>query len=428
MIATHVPSLLCLGCAIVFLSGCTPNATFHVKHPLGKSGSTILTTADLRGMNVTELNPSTVPGQVRPKQITCLEPSADLAKAISSNTSGAGSAPLGALFGAGVSGETAASVSRSVSESAAQMTDRLASIQLLRDALYRACEAYANGALTATSYAVLLSRYDDVMITMLLGELAAANFGGSSASLGGGTSGSANATFEQQRAQAEAEETDAVAAKSEADKKVAAQEQAVASAAAEHEAAIDARSKLADSPDAEGQPSIEDMDRAVGEKQEALHQEELTLAQLQTEQDLLDGALSEARAAVAASRSFASATGIAGAKDVSGTERTKIAASLQEMQRKYVENINSDALVVACISALDKPKQPQQHHTLLVDFCSRELSRGGLLAKTLNAQGELLRILRDKSLHEADVRRLEFHAKQMRDIKQQVEGLDKPAQ
>lgn len=424
MIVTHVPSLLRLGCAIVFLSGCTPNSTFHIKHPLGKSGSTILTTADLRGMNVTELDPSTVPGQVRPKQITCLEPSADLAKAISSNTSGAGSAPLGALFGAGVSGETAASVARSVSESAAQMTDRLASIQLLRDALYRACEAYANGALTATSYAVLLSRYDDVMITMLLGELAAANFGGATASLGGGTSGSANATFQQQRAQAEAEETDAVAAKTEADKKVAAQEQKVAKAEAEHAAAQDARDNLGDAPEADTQPSVEDLDRAVDETQEALHQEEVALAQLQTEQNLLDGALTEARAAVAASRAFASATGISGAKEVSGTERTKIAESLQEMQRKYVENINSDALVVACISALDKPKQPQGHHTLLVDFCSRELSGGGLLAKTLQAQGELLRILRDKSLHEADVRRLEFHAEQMRDIKEHVKDLE----
>jgi hypothetical protein len=57
------------------------------------------------------------------------------------------------------------------------MTERTQTIQLLRDSLYRACEAYANGALSDTTYALLLSRYDDTMVTMLSSELVAGAFG-----------------------------------------------------------------------------------------------------------------------------------------------------------------------------------------------------------------------------------------------------------
>jgi hypothetical protein len=60
--------------------------------------------------------------------------------------------------------------SRAYAESLAQLTNRLATIQLLRDALYRACEAYANGALSNAAYAVILSRYDDLLIRPLIAK------------------------------------------------------------------------------------------------------------------------------------------------------------------------------------------------------------------------------------------------------------------
>ena len=40
----------------------------------------------------------------------------------------------------------------------------------LRDGLYRACEAYANGALGADAYALILSRYGQLMTTLFLGQ------------------------------------------------------------------------------------------------------------------------------------------------------------------------------------------------------------------------------------------------------------------
>src|SRR5204862_6868923 len=78
-------------------------------------------------------------------------------------------------------------------ESLAQLTNRLATIQLLRDGLYRACEAYANGAVSEITYAIMLSRFDKLMVTLLTGELVAGNFGQSLAVLGTGSSGGAGA-------------------------------------------------------------------------------------------------------------------------------------------------------------------------------------------------------------------------------------------
>ena len=180
---------------LLHLVGCSSRtSSFHIPEQLGV-GRTVLTSADLRGMNTVPVTPGDLKyGRVTPRQITCVEPSADLAKAISSSTGVGTSFSFGGLFGAGTSGDGTTSSTQSVTEAGAQMTNRLAVIQLLRDALYRACEAYGNGALSSTSYAVLLSRYDHVMVTMLLGELAAGNFGGDElASLGGSGGASASA-------------------------------------------------------------------------------------------------------------------------------------------------------------------------------------------------------------------------------------------
>ena len=59
----------------------------------------------------------------------------------------------------------------------AQLGERLASIQLLRDKMYRACEAYANGATTQGGYISMLARVDKTMGAMLALEMSAGAFG-----------------------------------------------------------------------------------------------------------------------------------------------------------------------------------------------------------------------------------------------------------
>lgn len=55
----------------------------------------------------------------------------------------------------------------SLTESALLMARRTQTIQLLRDGLYRACEAYANGAISRDEYARILSRIDDLAVTLV---------------------------------------------------------------------------------------------------------------------------------------------------------------------------------------------------------------------------------------------------------------------
>lgn len=146
-------------------------------------GKTIFTDAKQRMITSLPIEPASRPGQVQPKRITCAEPSPDVVQAISET--------LSASLKVAVQnkGEGAVAFSRSAAASVAQLGERLATIQLLRDGMYRACEAYANGAVSSASYAVILSGYDDSMVTLVMGEWAVGAFGRSLANIGGATGG-----------------------------------------------------------------------------------------------------------------------------------------------------------------------------------------------------------------------------------------------
>ena len=167
----------CLIIATVSMSACSMFGSSPEIHSIG-SEQALLTDASYRAIIKFNRNDD---------YVICAEPSPDVAKALSEGFS-VGLA--GALQGVeGATPEASASLGRSAAESLAQLGERLATIQLLRDALFRACEAYANGALSETAYAILLSRYDDTMVTLLTSELAAGAFGRSLATLSSESSG-----------------------------------------------------------------------------------------------------------------------------------------------------------------------------------------------------------------------------------------------
>jgi hypothetical protein len=60
-----------------------------------------------------------------------------------------------------------AQLAASLAEAVQSVGRRTQSIQLLRDGLYRACEAYLNGAITANEYRLLLSRISAFAITLV---------------------------------------------------------------------------------------------------------------------------------------------------------------------------------------------------------------------------------------------------------------------
>lgn len=155
---------------------------------LGPSGA-IATNADVRLVHRfrgREMVP--VPGPTgemnrfaqQDREYLCAEPSPDVARVVQaalSNSISASGTGTPATGGVAIEAQLASQLNASRSEGIAQLTKRIATIQLLRDGLYRACEAYANGAIGREIYTAIISRYDRMMITMLLGEMAAGNLG-----------------------------------------------------------------------------------------------------------------------------------------------------------------------------------------------------------------------------------------------------------
>lgn len=145
--------------ATLALSGCT---WFQSDVRRGYSqngswdGSVVYTTADVR-MVSQRVHP------VTHQLVTCTEPTSDVAKALSTaaelNLKG-GTANANGQIGAG--GGSA--------EAVAELAGRSTALLALRDALFRACEAYANGIIGSDAYALVLSRYGQLMTTLFLGE------------------------------------------------------------------------------------------------------------------------------------------------------------------------------------------------------------------------------------------------------------------
>src|SRR5215472_10630202 len=114
------------------------------------------TTADVR--MITQRNR---PGS--PNPIICTEPSPDVAKALSTAAQLSGSGGNGTATGSlGAGGASA--------EAALALAGRSTALLGLRDGLFRACEAYANGVIGADAYALILSRYGQLMTTLFLGQ------------------------------------------------------------------------------------------------------------------------------------------------------------------------------------------------------------------------------------------------------------------
>lgn len=152
-----------------------------------KGGESTLIDARQRAILNIPVADSPRPGLITPQRVVCAEPSPDVALAIAQSF-GFGLSILGG--GAGPQGSGA--VSGSTSEGIAQLAERTQSIQLLRDQMYRTCEAYANGAITGTTYNLRMAKYDKAMVTLMLGEVAGGAFGRAGAAIGGKAEGTAS--------------------------------------------------------------------------------------------------------------------------------------------------------------------------------------------------------------------------------------------
>ncbi|HJQ56398.1 MAG TPA: hypothetical protein VJ890_05805 [Vineibacter sp.] len=101
-------------------------------------------------------------GSYHRDRVVCTEPSPDalVAKAA-------------AIAASATNAQVAASLGGSISEAAASIGVRTPTIQLLRDGLFRACEAYLNGAIDKEEYHTILFNYDRVMTALIIIEAVA---------------------------------------------------------------------------------------------------------------------------------------------------------------------------------------------------------------------------------------------------------------
>ena len=138
---------------VAALAGCSSPGALHAP-----------TSASLPGAEQLQLIPAgdlSVVTRRRPpgggSEVLCVSPSPDWATAFTSGRSASGSG--------GVTGGPTASVGLNLSDAqtVAQMAGRTAGVVALRDGLYQACQAYANGQIGRAAYALILSQYGNVL-------------------------------------------------------------------------------------------------------------------------------------------------------------------------------------------------------------------------------------------------------------------------
>lgn len=299
--------------AAIALAGCAAEPILETVE-LGYSNF-VTTDAQQRVIINNSIGENSVTGLVDPLRMTCTEPSPDVATATASS------------FGAALSrpGIGSASFSAQHVQALAQLVERTASIQLLRDKMYQTCLAYANGAITGTTYTVIMSNLDQTVLSLLLGETAGGAFGRSLASIDTNAEGEARSTTVGVPAAVEELTT-------------------LTDELVEAQADVDEKRELAEARKA----LAEGDDSTPQAEQEAREAEEQLAAAVARRDDILDRLQSHAETIVTGSaEADASADG-------NLTDRTDplIAETLAAMQESFIYAGLGDSVMVACLSEL----------------------------------------------------------------------------
>lgn len=330
--------VLGLSCVLIGLAGCGDRNFGFVR--------TSTTEADERVIVASSPQQAPVNGRpVVPNQIFCAEPSPDVAKAVSTASQAAASLEATATqpqSGTAVAAAGTVAAGRSRAEALAQLAERLATIQLLRDGLYRACEAFANGAVGPISYALMLSRYGDTMVTLLGSEMAAGAFGRQMAALGTGADGSSQASLAQARQAAD---------------QVKATEDRIAVLEAQRGPVVaDIAAQAGAAAGAAGAALAEPTTEAARQRAEAAEKarlQEQRLQQIDAELASLRVRLRNDQAAQAMTAARAQ-TLVPGGGLTEAQRRPDAGQVLERMQDRYMQTGDLSAMTLACITALQQ--------------------------------------------------------------------------
>lgn len=167
--SSHAPAprlwrLLCLAAAACGLAACGNLHSIHRTLDTA-SGNGVLIDARQRAIIVSqrsdEVTSNEQTSQREKRYIACAEPSPDAMSAYAAEFS----AELAKSSADG--GNRSAAIKGALQEAAAFIGMRTPSIQLLRDAMYRTCEAYANGGIDKGQYELAMRRYQRYTVAMM---------------------------------------------------------------------------------------------------------------------------------------------------------------------------------------------------------------------------------------------------------------------
>ncbi|MEQ9491800.1 MAG: hypothetical protein RIM72_22690 [Alphaproteobacteria bacterium] len=299
------------------LAACTqPPPNISAPFNLDDDGG-YLTGAKSRVIIAQEPSLASRPGAIFPNRVTCVEPHPDVASSLV-NSFGVGAS----LFAKG-----SASLSGSQAEGLAQIAQRTVSIQTLQRLMFRACEAYTNGAMTGTSYSLLLSEINKTMVTLVLAETAGGRFGASGAAIGGEASSDVTAELDELETllinlEQQSDEVDE--AKEDLEDANDTNDQVVAQAAADGTVDGDESQDIADS-EADQEKAAENL---------ASRSEELS------------------RTSKAIANTTAKITTVSGLGAIASKPSDKVAATIEKMQANFLSSGDTQNYIAACLVEL----------------------------------------------------------------------------
>lgn len=365
--------------ALIAIAGCTQESTAILKRVDLKNNEFFTTDARQRVITNSEIGERSTPGTVDPFRIVCTEPSPDVAIAVAHSFS----------TGLSVFSKGSGAMSGSEVTALAQLVERTASIQLLRDKMYQTCLAYSNGAISGTTYSLVMTKLDDTIVSLLLGETAGGAFGRSLAAL---------------TTEATGEATGAVSGPGGAGNvKALTDELKIAQANVDEKEAV-LREK---------QQAIEGVESPTDEQTKAVTDAQTDVDNAKAQRDQIVQLL-QSRADSMAKTSGKSAA-IAGG-GISKEASPLIAETLAEMQDQFLRKDFTDFVVTACAtelarSPIDGTGAPQARSSL-TQFCERNLN--GFIAAALTSHDALEAKRLDAKLQVGSQREAVAHAEEQK--------------
>ncbi|MCC6469314.1 MAG: hypothetical protein IT563_13415 [Alphaproteobacteria bacterium] len=343
-----------LGATLLMTAGCTPRPQDILEEPgLGANKAVVLGSAS-RSINSIEIREDSPLGQVRPRRIVCAEPSPDVATTIAQSITASfnAAAQMNNPQGQSIAAQAAGQFGQSSVQGAIQLGERLATVTLLRDSLHRACEAYANGALTDMSYSLILSRYHATMVTLLNSELTAGAFGRELGALSGEAAHALGGLSDDIQAAQRSLET--------------AQNEVMAQLAEKNRADAKLAELVAKKPADDA--AAEQLKKEIEAQKTEVAKQNKGLADAKNREFLAKAEVDSARLRGASGRARIEAVNVKGIDaNVTGETGDKLLA----LTKQFNESGVPEALLVACIASMDRRDQ----HGVLAKTCEVYLAK-----------------------------------------------------